>query len=186
MIRAILKKGTLLVASRHLETPLFCESVMLICEMTHDGTFALIINKPLEPDIIEQISIVDEIHNPHVGARISGPYAPESVMLLHRGTVCGPDMITVMHDVQLGGTPDFCKQTLESSKGPQALVCLGHYMWSPGQLEEEILEGLWSPVSGCSDDIFDSDPEQLWRQLFVRAHGTSALSSGIPDDLSLN
>lgn len=186
MIRSMLQKGTFLVASSSIDTPLLHQSVILICEMRPEGTFALIINKPINLEPLQRLHSMGEVCQPHVAGRAAGPEAPEGIMLLHRSTQRGPNMHSVLHDVQVGGDEAFYRDIVERQDGPQLLVCFGHYMWGPGQMEAEVLEGMWLPVAGSSDDIFDIEPEMLWPRLYLRAHGPNAFTQYIPDDLSLN
>ena len=65
-------------------------------------------------------------------------------------------------------------------------VFRGYSGWSPGQLEMEIEEGAWIVVDATLDDVFTSEPTELWRSVLRRQGGTIAWIANAPDDLSAN
>jgi len=65
-------------------------------------------------------------------------------------------------------------------------VFAGYAGWGPGQLQAEIDEGAWYVLSAEPADVFDPQPEQLWRAVLRRSGGALALVATYPDDPSLN
>src|SRR5262249_60386753 len=65
-------------------------------------------------------------------------------------------------------------------------VFAGYAGWGPGQLQEEIDEGAWYVLAAQPADVFDPEPEQLWRAVLRRSGGALALVATYPDDPSLN
>jgi len=65
-------------------------------------------------------------------------------------------------------------------------VFAGYAGWGPGQLQDEIDEGAWYVVAAEPADVFDPEPEQLWRAVLRRSGGALALVATYPDDPSLN
>ncbi|MGH2639199.1 MAG: YqgE/AlgH family protein, partial [Rhabdochlamydiaceae bacterium] len=79
---AQLTKGSLLLASPDIDTGLYFRGVILLCEHGPTGSFGLLVNKPLEIEIPEDIINLKEIPNPHVQVRAGGPLQPNQMMLL--------------------------------------------------------------------------------------------------------
>ena len=50
-------------------------------------------------------------------------------------------------------------------------IFAGYAGWGPGQLEGELAGDLWYPVRGTYSDVFDADPESLWRRILRRQPG---------------
>ena len=65
-------------------------------------------------------------------------------------------------------------------------VFRGYAGWGPGQLEGEIESGAWLVLDAEPDDVFDTDPDHLWRSVLRRQGGRLAWLADAPDDLSAN
>ena len=50
-------------------------------------------------------------------------------------------------------------------------IFAGYAGWAPGQLQGEVAQGMWHPVAARHADVFDSDPESLWRRVLARQGG---------------
>ena len=62
----------------------------------------------------------------------------------------------------------------------------GYAGWGPGQLEGEIEQGAWLVLDAEPDDVFDAEPDELWRSVLRRQGGRIAWLASAPDDLSAN
>ena len=67
------QKGCFLIASPEIENPLFFRGVMLVCEHNASGSFALLINKPLDLELPEEIVNLSTAANKNVSIRAGGP-----------------------------------------------------------------------------------------------------------------
>jgi putative transcriptional regulator len=65
-------------------------------------------------------------------------------------------------------------------------VYAGYAGWGAGQLQAEIDEGAWYVVPAEPADVFDTDPEHLWRRVLRRQPGALSFMSTYPADPSLN
>jgi putative transcriptional regulator len=65
-------------------------------------------------------------------------------------------------------------------------IFTGYSGWAPGQLDAEMASGAWHVVPMLPDDVFTSDPDQLWRSVMRRQGGRLAAQGLYPDDLSVN
>ena len=62
----------------------------------------------------------------------------------------------------------------------------GYAGWGPGQLENEIDAGAWLVLDAEPGDLFDAEPDVLWRTVLRRQGGRLAWLADAPDDLSAN
>lgn len=183
---AQLQKGTFLIASPNLDNGPFSRGVILLCEHSVQGSFGLLINKPLDFELPEEIIHLNTISNPHVGVRASGPVQTNQMMLLHTGTDTQQHMLTLTDGVYLGGDLQFLHDTLTDEKGPHITLCFGYAGWNSGQLEREFLDGSWFIYPSSKYFIFEVAPEKLWQMILRQMGGKYATLSMIPEDLSVN
>jgi putative transcriptional regulator len=65
-------------------------------------------------------------------------------------------------------------------------IFAGYSGWAAGQLQTEIMEGMWHVVEADYTDIFGSEPLSLWRQVLRRQQSALALFSTWLEDPDLN
>ena len=180
-----LQSGTLLIAHPMLADSNFRRAVVLICEHGPDGSFGLILNKPLALELNE---VIDDL-NSDVAVSLGGPVQPNTLHYLHRHGDILVDAIPVIEDIYWGGDFDITKAllTADEPSGEALRFFLGYSGWDAGQLEAEIEQGGW--ILHTADDpnlVFPADAEQLWRTILRRMGGDYALLANFPDDPRMN
>ena len=181
-----LSKGTLIIASPDITSGMYFRGVILLAEHGPTGSFGILINKPLDVEIPEEVINTKEIVNPRVQIRAGGPLQPNQMMLLHSNNQQPDQTLEVCDGVFLGGDLQFLQEAMANSNGPDVRLCFGYCGWGPGQLEREFLSGMWFISPASSKYIFDSQPEKLWQNILRDMGGKYATLSMIPEDLSLN
>jgi len=181
-----IEKGTLLISTPEIDTGLFFRSVILVCEHTPEGSFGLVINKSLDLELPQDIINVEQMANPRIGVRASGPVQTNQMMLLHTQPEIPDQTLEVCQGVYLGGNLEFLQQGIVNPDGPHIYLCFGYSGWGGGQLEREFLDGSWLIYPGSEDLIFGVSHEKLWQTLLRKMGGKYATLSMIPEDLSLN
>ena len=78
-----LEKGAFLISTPEIDSGLFFRSVVLVCEHNPTGSFGLVINKPLDIQLPEEVVSLHEMANPKVKVRQGGPVQTNQMMLLH-------------------------------------------------------------------------------------------------------
>ncbi len=181
-----LQKGTFLIASPEIESGLFSRGVILICEYTIHNSFGLLINKPLDFELPEEIMSVHHITNPRVSMRTGGPVQTNQMMLLHTYHHDTRNVLEITEGVYLGGSLHLLQEMLASDTSPYVTLCFGYTGWTDGQLEREFLDGSWLIYPANQHYIFEVAPEKLWQTLLRDMGGKYATLSMIPEDLSVN
>jgi len=179
-------KGIFLIASPELESGLFFRGVILICEHNANGSFGILINKPLDLDLPEEMSNLSNIGNPHVAMRAGGPVQTNQMMLLHIQDELEQQTLEICDGVYLGGDLQFLQEMLSDESGSYIHLCFGYAGWTGGQLEREFLDGSWFIHPASAEYIFHTSHDKLWRTLLRDMGGKYATLSMIPDDLSVN
>ncbi len=62
----------------------------------------------------------------------------------------------------------------------------GYSGWAPGQLDFELFQDGWFVVDSSADDVFDDDPQTLWRRIIARQIDEINTLALYPDDPDLN
>jgi putative transcriptional regulator len=175
-----------MIANPEIESSLFFRGVLLICEHNASGSFALLINKPLDLQLPEEIVNLSSAPNKKVGLRAGGPVQTNQMMLLHSVKDERQQILKVTNDIFLGGDLQFLHELLDDETNPPVYLCFGYAGWAGGQLEREVLDGSWYLCPATKESLFNIPPEHLWRTLLMKMGGRYATLSTIPEDLSVN
>lgn len=181
-----IQRGTFLIATPEVDMGVFFRSVVLVCEHTSNGSFGLVINKPLELELPEEVLNLNTQVNPHIGVRAGGPVQTNQMMLLHTSDQIPNQTLKICEGVFLGGDPQFLQDSLNDQEGPRMYLCFGYAGWGASQLEREFLDGHWFIHPADTQHIFNTPAEKLWQSLLREMGGKYASLSMIPEDLSLN
>jgi len=162
----------LLVAAPGLADPNFAGSVVLMAEHQGEGALGLVVNKPGSITVAEVLAGVDpDLRRAAESAGraggqvlVGGPVAPERLWIVYRpGAVpVDEDALRVADGVALGGSRELLEALVRRSDGDPFLLVLGYAGWGPGQVEGEIGQGAWVPMSLDGDLVFDVPFEQRW------------------------
>lgn len=181
-----LAKGTLLIASPEVDMGIYFRSVILLCEHTPSGSFGLIINKPIEIELPEDLVDLKTTPNPHLEVRAGGAIQPNQMMLLHSSDALAEQALKLCDGVYLGGDLQFLQEAAADANGPYLRLCFGYTGWNPGQLEREFLSGNWFLEPASAKHVFETPADKLWQAILREKGGKYATLSMIPEDLSLN
>lgn len=181
-----LKRGTFLIASPEINDGIFFRSVVLLCDHSPVGSFGIIINKPLEIDVPEDMLNVEELVNAEVTLRAGGPNQPNQVMLLHSCEQDREANLNVCEGVYLGGDFDGLQNMTAEAESPSLVLCLGYSGWGAGLLEREFLSGAWYLHPASKEHVFHTPPEKMWQTLLREMGGKYKTLSMIPENLELN
>jgi putative transcriptional regulator len=180
-----LAAGTLLIAPPVMPDPNFRRTVVFLCEHSEQGSFGLILNRPLTLHVHELLDGLERYADP---VAMGGPVQPNTLHFLHRLGDQMPDAVEVIPGVYWGGDFETLKHLIEEN--PPSVEALrffiGYAGWASGQLEEEVRRGDWIMESGHDALVFDHRPDLLWRTLLRQKGGEFALLSNFPDDPRMN
>ncbi len=180
------KKGDLLISEPFLPDPNFERTVVLLCENKEDGTIGFILNKP---SMVHLGDVFEELEHFDKNVLVGGPVQQDSMHFLHRGLDSLDGGSEIANGIYWGGNFEQMKVLIQSNeiKPQEVMYFLGYSGWAPGQLEEELKEKSWivSPQATVSQ-VFDLDPELLWREVLKNMGGKYRMFSNYPTDPRLN
>jgi len=181
-----LVKGSLLIASPEIESGIYFRGVLLLCEHSSAGSFALMINKRLEISLPEEIINLKESPNTNIHICAGGPMQPNQMMLLHAASQSKEPSMKICEGVYLGGDLPFLQEAAAQANGPALRICFGYGGWGPGQLEREFLLGHWFLHPATQKLVFETPLEFLWKASLREMGGKYVTLSVMPEDLDLN
>lgn len=169
---APLTLGSLLVAGVTLGDGVFDQAVVLLLDVDDSGALGVVLNdfSPLPlgsvlPGWDALSSFPGRLHH-------GGPVSPEGAICLARPA--NPDEEPPGWRRLFGSVGLLHLETpIELAEGAyrDLRVFAGYAGWAPGQLDEEVEQGCWHPVRAAHADLFDPDPETLWRRVLARQPG---------------
>lgn len=154
-------KGQLLIATPHLESPLFSRSVVLLLEHSEEeGAKGIILNLPTSAtmtDLAGKLFDEDFIWDKplHLGGPVAGP-----LLVLH--TQHDMADLEVASGVYLA-LDAMKSQHLISHETEPSLVIANFSGWAPGQLEDELSQEVWLTTPADTAHIFLDDDQDLWQ-----------------------
>ncbi len=175
--------GTLLIAPPAVQDPNFFRTVVLLCEHSENGSFGLILNRPIEAEI-EILS--SELSGYSGGLSFGGPMQPDTLHFLHQLDIA--DAEPFMDGVRWGGDFDALKECCSNRTvtGQELRLFLGYSGWAAGQLHDEIQAGGWILADADEDAVFTEPADELWRRRLRRLGGDYAVLANYPIDPRLN
>ncbi|HTT87600.1 MAG TPA: YqgE/AlgH family protein [Acidimicrobiales bacterium] len=182
-------RGRLLVASTKLGDPNFERTVILVLDHGEEGALGVVLNRPtLVPvdEILDTWAAQASMARPDVIFR-GGPVSPDAVIGLARAPATATDagqwrsVVDAVGIVDLAVPPDAQPMVPEGAR-----LFSGYAGWAADQLEGELAEGAWFVVDALGDDVFCSEPEQLWHDVVRRQRGALKMLATYPPNPSMN
>ncbi len=177
--------GTLLVSGPFLPDPYFRRSVVLLCMHDAEGSFGLVLNRPIGMGVSELMEDLPELASP-VG--IGGPVQSGNLFFLHTLGERIEGSLPVVEDIRLGG--DYAQLRAMLSAAPKLAkhvrFFVGYSGWGSEQLDNEINERSWLVHPASKHLVMGTSIDGLWRET-LRAMGPAyAPLANFPEDPSLN
>ena len=176
-------ENQLLIAMPALGDPYFNKTVTYICEHNEEGAMGLIINLPVNLNLKELLSQLDdekeklskereehiEVQNEHTDKlqqRVlsGGPVSQERGFVLHTPQSCWTSSLSLSNDIMITTSKDILLALGTSEAPTDYMVTLGYAGWGPGQLEEELKTNSWLTTPADKDILFNTPIEQRWKK----------------------
>lgn len=178
------KQGVLLVSEPFLNDFYFGRSVVLIAEHNKDGSFGLILNKPVDVRINEAIKDFPSSSRLFIG----GPVKTDNLFVLHTLGDKIDGSMKVMEGIYWGGNIETIKKMLTEKqiKDDEIRFFIGYSGWVDKQLMRELDEHSWVMAKSDAHSLMHSDPEEMWKNI-LRTMGDEYLEwLNYPIDPTLN
>jgi len=182
----LIKRGDILLSEPFLGDPNFERSAVLICEGNEEGHYGLVLNKPLENTKLSDV--VDDVSAKGFQIYVGGPVEQNVLQYVHTLGDVLPGAISIAEDVYLGGDYEKLKLLLDTGqvKPSQIRFFIGYSGWSEGQLDGEMESNSWIVSNVKKIDLFEHEPDKLWRNVLRTMGGKYKAYSNYPIDPRLN
>jgi putative transcriptional regulator len=166
------EQGTLLISEPFLNDFYFGRSVVLLAEHNKEGSFGLILNKPVDVRVNEAIKDFPSTSRLFIG----GPVKTDNLFVLHTLGDKIEESTKVMDGIYWGGNIDIIKQMLieKKIKDDEIRFFVGYAGWVEKQLMRELKEQAWVMAKSDAYNLMHLDPEQMWKT-FLRTLGKEYL-----------
>ena len=143
---------------------------MMIVQHDDQGTFGLVLNRPVDMSASELCAGLD-MHwggEPETPLHWGGPVQPQTGWMLYAHTdllvqaaELEEDSQDLGHGVYFASSLNVLRQVAEDPPGDVRLF-VGYAGWGPGQLESEMAQGVWLTAPASHEAIFDVAADSMW------------------------
>ena len=160
-----------LVAKSYMQDPRFKETVIvMLYHNQEEGAAGLVVNKPIETVSIRELFKSNNLNPPknmvkkEITLYWGGPVEPESIFFIHSPDYQSKDFIASNKYFTITQAPEILFD-IAKNKGPiEYIILLGIAVWSPGQLDSEMVRGDWDIKLNNYLSLFDNGNE-MWNRL---------------------
>jgi len=148
-----------------LNDPWFAHSVCYICDHNEDGSMGLVINKPLDMQLIEILKElkIDTSKPQDQPVLQGGPVSPEQGFILYHGQVKTEQNMEIAPNINLTTSKEILEE-IGQGQGPESmLICLGYAGWEAGQLEAEFTANSWLTIPADDELLFNTPSQDIAR-----------------------
>jgi putative transcriptional regulator len=174
----VVAAGTLLIAGIEISDGVFDGAVVLILDADSAGTVGVVLNKVTDIEVAQALPPWARLGDAPGTRFDGGPGSQQGAVCLARPSQAD--------DEPPGWRRLFGRIGLLNLDTPVEIadgayldlrVFAGYAGWDAGQLETELEFGMWHVVGALPSDVFDPEPETLWRRVLRRQGGELALLS---------
>lgn len=177
--------GRLLISEPSLQDVFFKKSVVLLAEHNDEGSFGLIINKPVSVRLPE---VVKDLQDFDVRLFLGGPVKTDSLFFIHTHGDQVEGSLKILPGIYWGGDLDQVRELMKSGVISQNDIrfFIGYSGWATDQLNQEMEINSWIVAETNEKQIIASDPETLWQKLMRSMGQEYEIWANFPADPSLN
>lgn len=158
-------KHHFLIAMPALKDSSFEHSVTYLCSHDDDGAMGIVINQPTDLDlseVLEQLEIEGAHGHDHT-VLLGGPVHQDHGFILHKDKGDWRSTLSINDDIHVSTSKDILTSLAQGTGPSKYKVALGYAGWSPGQLEQELLDNSWITVEADADIIFNTPETEMYQ-----------------------
>jgi len=178
------KQGIILISEPSLRDFYFRQSIVLLAEHNEEGSFGVIINKPIDAQVNDVMKDFPDFDCP---VYLGGPVKTDSIFFLH--TIPDVDKsMPVLDGLYWGGDIETIREMIMNHQFTEDNIrfFVGYSGWSPNQLDREISEKSWILSNARISEVINPHPEDLWRDHLKNLGKDYAIWANFPADPTFN
>ena len=156
------RQGELLLSEPTMNDFHFGRSVILLIDhREEEGSFGIIMNKPLNVRLNEIVDAFDDFDAP---VFLGGPVSDNQIFFMHTLGDLIPDSCKVMEGLYWGGDAEKLNTLIATGIAGKHNVrfFLGYSGWKSGQLSSELERNSWVVCKTDSHTLINTPVEQMW------------------------
>ncbi len=178
-------KGRLLLSEPFMGDYYFGRAVILLAEHNAEGSFGLVLNKPVSKMLSE---VAKDFPGMNVPLYIGGPVEPNRLFFIHMLGNEISDSIEVIKGLFWGGNMEDVRELahLQKLTPENSRFFLGYAGWGANQMEDELKRNSWAVTRASAEIIFKTKSELLWKKLIRKLGSEYRLWDKFPVNPNLN
>lgn len=174
------QRGDLLLSEPTMNDFYFGRSVVLLVDHSEtDGSFGIIMNKPLGTKLNEIADVFEDFDAP---VYLGGPVAENQIFFMHTLGDLLPDTCQIMDGLYWGGDTDTLNTLISNgiANKNNTRFFLGYSGWESGQLIDELVRNSWLVGKANSHLLFNTPTKSMWKDFVTRTGKEYRLWSRFP------
>lgn len=179
------KKGHILISEPFLNDHYFKRSVVLLAEHNDEGSFGIIMNKPVDAGFNEMVKDFPDFESKMF---LGGPVKTDSLFFIHTLGDKVDGSAVIQDGLYWGGDIEQIKEmiTLKLIKPHEIRFYVGYSGWAPKQLEQELKRNSWVVSKMKSESLLITDPDELWKESLRYLGEKYSLWGSFPSEPAFN
>lgn len=172
--------GDLLLSEPTMNDLHFGRSVVLLIDHNAvDGSFGIIMNKPLRTRVNEVTEVFEGFDAP---LYLGGPVAENQLFFMHTLGDLIPEASKIIEGLYWGGDAEVLNTLIATgiANTGNTRFFLGYSGWESGQLTSELVRNSWAVSHTDASTIFNTPSNQLWKVMVNQMGKEYALWSRFP------
>jgi len=177
--------GKILISEPFMYDYYFKRAVILLAEHNEDGSFGVIINKPMAVDFGE---VIKDFPDYKTKIYLGGPVKTDSLFFIHTLGEAIDDSMPIVEGLYWGGDIDQVKEMilLKQANDSNLKFYIGYSGWMPKQLDTELKRDSWAVSTINSDLVMKSDSDNLWKNSLLKLGGDYKMWTKYPTEPTMN
>lgn len=178
-------RGKILISEPFLVDYYFKRSVVLLAEHNEEGSFGLIINKPVDMMLSD---VVKDFPKFNAQVFLGGPVKTDSLYFIHTRGDLIENSLRIFEGLYWGGDIEHIIELITIGKlQPEDIkFFVGYAGWIPKQLEGELSRNSWLVANISARQVMQSNTEKLWISTVKRLGEEYEYWTNFPADPALN
>ena len=159
----------ILVAKRQLQDRLYGSTILITRPIGANRHVGFIVNKPTQVTLSKLFPGHEPSKKVTDPVFLGGPVSPEVIFALVQGKQSpGGRSIRILDDLYLAIDGEVVDRVIEKQPA-RARFFAGMVLWKPGELADEVKQGLWFVNDANADVVLRKSTEGLWEELLGRS-----------------
>lgn len=155
-------RGKILISEPFLFDYYFKRSVILLADHNKEGSFGVIINKPMSIDFNE---VVKDFPDFDSKVYLGGPVKTDNLFYIHTLGEYFDDSLPILKGLFWGGDLERVKELILMGRINEQnfRFFIGYSGWMPKQLDQELKRDSWLVSKLTANRVMETDSNKLWQ-----------------------